>query len=768
MSNKLSIFAELKTAGFNKGLKEMQSGLKGIGEQSKKVGRSLTTFVTGGIVALGAGALKAASDMQYMETQLATLTGSAAKGKAMMKELADFTAKTPFQIEGVQSAAKQLLASGTAAEDVSGQLQFLGDIAAAVGKPIEDMVRPFAKVQAQGRVTGETLQMFMDRGINIMPELAKVTGISMEDLRKAISKGEVSAKDLEKALDRMNDAGGLAEGGMENLSKTLKGQVSTALDNIKLAAAEFGKVIMPIAVQVTQKVTEMAQRFASLDDGTKKLIVGVLAAAAAVGPLLMIFGQMASSLSAISTLFSGMGMVAGGGMAATLSTVLPVVAAVAALAIGIMAIIDNWEAIKAYFTEGDGASFFTNLVERFNSFKEAAWNTIKGLVNDLIYIFDWVLGGIMTLWDNYGTDILAFINKWVDYILDTVEIGLNMVKGVFDAIVSLISGDWQGFFQHLVNVVIDGARLIIRGVAWMAMQTATLLDGLISMFGGESNLAAGIESFFAGIDQELEGMKLEVETPEPSEYEARGRKAREGFMKGFKSRFAGFFGGSGSGSTEMEEPTDSSSTSTVQTGGASPEGWAKRWEEASASIETSVNQGLGTIAGGMVEMLGQVMSGTATMADVGNMALTGLADMLISVGKLAIQTGIAVAGIKEALKSLNPAVAIAAGIALVALGSAVKGSLGRNADQMARGAGDGYQIPAFAEGGAVLGPTLALVGEKPGSKGEAIIPFEKMGQFADMMGMNGGATHVVVTGNLKGRDIQLSGQRGKHQRKRRF
>ena len=49
--------------------------------------------------------------------------------------------------------------------------------------------------------------------------------------------------------------------------------------------------------------------------------------------------------------------------------------------------------------------------------------------------------------------------------------------------------------------------------------------------------------------------------------------------------------------------------------------------------------------------------------------------MAVSVGKMAIATGVATLGIKKALESLNGYVAIAAGAALVALGAAVKTGL---------------------------------------------------------------------------------------------
>jgi TP901 family phage tail tape measure protein len=68
---------------------------------------------------------------------------------------------------------------------------------------------------------------------------------------------------------------------------------------------------------------------------------------------------------------------------------------------------------------------------------------------------------------------------------------------------------------------------------------------------------------------------------------------------------------------------------------------------------------------------------------------------------------------------------------------------------------------AFAKGGAVTGPTLAMVGENPASRGEAIIPFERMGsflsQFANMGG--NGMQQVMVTGQIAGDTIRLSNQK---------
>ena len=66
-------------------------------------------------------------------------------------------------------------------------------------------------------------------------------------------------------------------------------------------------------------------------------------------------------------------------------------------------------------------------------------------------------------------------------------------------------------------------------------------------------------------------------------------------------------------------------------------------------------------------------------------------------------------------------------------------------------------VPAFAEGGAVLSPTLALLGDNPSGR-EMVVPFEKLPQFLNMF-QNNTAQHVQVQGMLAGRDIHLSNAR---------
>jgi hypothetical protein len=167
------------------------------------------------------------------------------------------------------------------------------------------------------------------------------------------------------------------------------------------------------------------------------------------------------------------------------------------------------------------------------------------------------------------------------------------------------------------------------------------------------------------------------------------------------------------------------------------------------SLNTIINDVLAKLAVSLGESIGNMLSKGGGISDVINGFLGVLADGLIQVGQLAIATGFAIEGIKKALESLNPVVAIAAGIALVALGTYVKGRLSESSKNVSGGGG----AKAFANGGIISGPTMGLMGEYPGAKSnpEVVAPLDKL---KDMLGGQGGGQFI-----LKGNDLVLALQR---------
>lgn len=187
---------------------------------------------------------------------------------------------------------------------------------------------------------------------------------------------------------------------------------------------------------------------------------------------------------------------------------------------------------------------------------------------------------------------------------------------------------------------------------------------------------------------------------------------------------------------------------------------ANEFNEGITSIMQNVGQ---TFAEGFGEMLGQSIAGGLSIQSVWTLMITALADMAIQVGKLAIGIGISVSGIKKALTSLNPVVAIAAGVALVALGTLAKSALAN----IAGGSG----APAFANGGVV--PGTSLYGDKILARvnsGELILNQKQQANLWGMMNSAGEGTNISLEGGFKlaGSDLELVIERAinKNNRKR--
>jgi hypothetical protein len=147
------------------------------------------------------------------------------------------------------------------------------------------------------------------------------------------------------------------------------------------------------------------------------------------------------------------------------------------------------------------------------------------------------------------------------------------------------------------------------------------------------------------------------------------------------------------------------------------------------------------IAISLGEALGNQLSGQGNGIEGFVQSVVGqLGNFVKTVGKMLIAYGISVQKFQTAF--IQPQVAVAAGIAMVALGTAV-------ASQMRTGP----SVSAFADGGIVSGPTLGLMGEYPGARSnpEVIAPLDKL---KTLMKPEQSSGYVAQT-HISGRDLAI-------------
>ena len=264
MSVVANVALNIDSRGATQSLRAVQQGARAtdnaVSGLLKTVGK--LAIVLGAIQAVKFVFVKTA-ELESQTRSLEVLTGSAAKAKQIIEELQQLGAVTPFTSTELIDSAKRLQAFGVEAEKVVQTTKRLADVSGATGAELQGLVTAYGQVQAKGRLQGEELLQFQERGVALQGELQKMYGMSGQELRKALEKGRIGAEAVEVAINRLTEKGGKYADGAIAQSDTLNGRFSTLMDNIEMLAKKIGKVLEPafkgilnIVVGIVDKISE--------------------------------------------------------------------------------------------------------------------------------------------------------------------------------------------------------------------------------------------------------------------------------------------------------------------------------------------------------------------------------------------------------------------------------------------------------------------------------------------------------------------------------
>lgn len=180
-------------------------------------------------------------EYQQLEIAFETMLGSKSQADALMAQLIDTAATTPFEMKEIAEASKMLLAYGMAADEVNGTLIRLGDIAAGLSIPIKDLAFLYGTTMVQGRLYTQDLNQFLGRGIPLADELAKQFGKNKSEVKKLVEEGKIGFPEVQKAIEALTGEGSKFGGLMDKQSKTIKGQLSNIEDAWEQMMNEIGR-----------------------------------------------------------------------------------------------------------------------------------------------------------------------------------------------------------------------------------------------------------------------------------------------------------------------------------------------------------------------------------------------------------------------------------------------------------------------------------------------------------------------------------------------
>lgn len=317
---------EDKARGIGRGLSSAGDALSALGSGASRFGAALTLGVTTPVVTaglkIGQFALQTASAAETSEMAFTTMLGSAEKAQQMLDTLAEFAAKTPFELSGLITSTQQLLAYGFTAEDVIPMLTAVGDATAALGTGqygIERVTRALGQMRTRGKVTAEEMLQLTEAGIPAWEYLARAIGTDTAGAMEQVTKGAVTAQEGIDALTKgmEQDFGGM----MESQSKTVAGIMSNisdafeqplmklrdtdayakfadALGDIADEAGPFVESLLPhmenaldLVSDGLEMATDAMEAFTDMSSEEQEQILDIAAGAVAAGPALTIMGK---------------------------------------------------------------------------------------------------------------------------------------------------------------------------------------------------------------------------------------------------------------------------------------------------------------------------------------------------------------------------------------------------------------------------------------------------------------------------------------------
>ncbi len=641
-----------------------------------------------------------------------------------------------------QVGAAMAAMSKTGTDAATGATQ-LTAILASLKKPTSEAEAAFASM---GMSTESVQQSLSEQGLLSTLEMLqnglKQTGQdttaifpNIRALKGVLDLTGAGLEDNRKVFDALTNSMGATDKAFEKTSQSASFKMTQGLNAMKSSLLEVGQVILTAVAPAVQKIgaffTSLSEKFKALSPTTQKIIIAFAGIVAALGPVIAILGTLITLAPAIGAAFTLM-----------MGPVGLVIAGLTAIAV---VIYKNWAGIKAALIKV--GNYFIELYNNSLPIKIAV-NAIIMQFKNFLAVGKFVFKSVITVFKLFGKAAMAVLGGVGDVLMGIFTLDMNKIKSGFKGVGEAMQ---KNFYS-----AIDGIKA-----------NANELGGAVV-----DNFNDALESKkIAKLKVEAEVVSVDVLTDTTQGGITSGTQASVG---GTISGGGGVGGGGGRGQVSaigggldvsgLTPISDAIQADTLRIPEVMSEQESVLAEqraiamanalEFSMGISQIITGGLNDLAVGIGESLGKALAGGGNLAQsLSKVVLGTIGNMAVQMGKLAISIGIGVEGIKKALQSLNPAVAIAAGIALVALGSFAKSQAGKIG-------GGGGGATAFANGGIVSGPTMGLVGEYPGARQnpEVIAPLNKL---QNMIGGSGAATNVNVGGQirLEGQDLLIAIER---------
>ena len=261
MSVVANVAINVDSRGATQKLREVQSQAqqteRAIGGLGGAIGKLAAAF---SVIQAAKFVFVSTAEIESQTRSLQVLTGSAEKAGQIIKDLQQLGAATPFTSTELIDSAKRLQAFGVETNKVVETTRRLADVSGATGAELQGLVTAYGQVQAKGRLQGEELLQFQERGVALQQVLRQEYNLSGEEFQDALEKGRISAQAVEYAIQQLTNAGGKYADGAVAQSDTLAGRLSTLQDAVQNLASRLGSILAPAMQSILGLAIDIANQ----------------------------------------------------------------------------------------------------------------------------------------------------------------------------------------------------------------------------------------------------------------------------------------------------------------------------------------------------------------------------------------------------------------------------------------------------------------------------------------------------------------------------
>ena len=470
---------------------DMLNGIEGVMNLAAASGEDLATvsdIVTDGLTAMG---YSASESSKFADVFASTVTNSntdvAGLGEAM-KYVGSIAGTLNLEIEDV-SLALGLMANvgvkgseaGTSlravlqrlSTDTSGAREVLEDLGIKIFDSSGQM-RDFGTIISEMRT--RLADLSDEQQINIAKTVAGQTAMS-----GFLSIVNSADEDFNKLSTAISNSNGVAEEMSNIMLDNLKGDLVLIESQLEGIAIQVSDILIPVFRKMLSYFSDFLDWLNNLSPQVKNAIVIISAIVAAIGPLLIILGTVAKSLSNIISLYTNfIAPMISGSIGALSSVIAPVLAIVAAIALVGIAIKELWE------TNENFRKNVKSLISMITDTLTTAYNSV------IIPIIKVLKGAISSIWPDtlqpLWTNFLSMINS----VIANFTRMYNMSKPIIDS---------------LINLLGPVLAVIMASLTASFSQTFTVLSGILqTFFNYAEGYIASLTQIFQGIIQFLTGI----------------------------------------------------------------------------------------------------------------------------------------------------------------------------------------------------------------------------------------------------------------------